>query len=112
MTEKNNQEKQQKFMEMQLMMQHMQQLQQQSQMVEQQFLELKQLEENLTQLGEVKENTKSYSLIGAGIYSESELKDTKKVLMKVSRDIAVKKTIPEVLCTFIETLILCKPVRS
>jgi len=92
---KNKEEIQQKYIEMQFLMQHMQQLQQQSQMIEQQFLELKAVDESLNSLTNSKEDTKSFSLIGAGIFAESQIKNTQNILMNVGSKVVLRKTIPE-----------------
>lgn len=92
---KNNNQNQQRYIELQLLMNQLQQLSQQAQVIEGQFIELKKIEENLKDLEKTKPNTNSFSLIGAGIFAESEIKDTKNILMNVGSQVAVKKPIPE-----------------
>lgn len=87
--------KQQQFMELQVLAQQINQLHQQSQMIQQQFAELKALKENLADLEQTKPNTNSFSLLGAGIFIESEVKNTKHVLMNVGSQVLVKKTITQ-----------------
>jgi prefoldin alpha subunit len=53
------------------------------------------LKENMSSLEKVKANSKSFSAIGAGIYSESEIKDTKQVLINVGAGVFVKKNTAE-----------------
>lgn len=92
---KNSNQHQQKYIELQMLMHQLQQLNQQAQAIEGQFFELKQIEDNLKNLEKTKSNTESFSLIGAGIFAESEIKDTKNVLMNVGSQVAVKKPISE-----------------
>lgn len=95
-SKQNNSAKlQQKYIELQFLMQNLKQMQQQSQIAEQQFLELEMLKENLANFSEFNSGANSFSLIGSGIFAESQLKDTKNVIVKISSDIAVRKTVPE-----------------
>ncbi|GAI04216.1 unnamed protein product, partial [marine sediment metagenome] len=84
---------QEKYLGFQLLNQKLSQLNQQLSLTEQQLMELKLMEENLTNLKKVKSGTKTFSSVGPGIFVESELKDNKEILMNIGASIVVKKSI-------------------
>ncbi|MCD4759626.1 prefoldin subunit alpha [archaeon] len=89
MTDKQQQETQ-NLIAQQLMGQQVQQIEQQVATIGMQLTELEQLKENLIELKTLK-NKKIHTPIGAGIFLESELKETNNVLLNVGANVIVKK---------------------
>ncbi|MDP1694722.1 MAG: prefoldin subunit alpha [Candidatus Woesearchaeota archaeon] len=86
---------QQKYLEIQTLNQQIQQLHQQSQVLEQQKNELLSLSQTLDELDTVKPQSKMYAPLGGGLYVESIITETKKVLTNVGADVVVLKTLEE-----------------
>ena len=91
----NEQEAQQKYIELQLLEQQVNQLQHQFSLLEQQSIELKSLSENIEEIKNIKINTRTFSSLGNGIFLESELKDNKELLVNVGANVIVKKSIED-----------------
>ena len=90
MTEK--QQDTQKLMVQQLMMQQLQQIEQQISTIEQQKVDLTTLQENLEELQKLKK-VKIHTPLGAGVFLESEVKETNDVLLGVGSGVIVKKDV-------------------
>ena len=86
---------QQKYLEVQTLNQQIQQLHQQSQVLERQKNELLSLSQTLDELDTVKPQSKMYAPLGGGLYVESIITETKKVLTNVGADVVVSKTLEE-----------------
>ena len=87
---------QKKYMEYQALEQHINQLQQQLMAVNEHMHELLSLSESLGQISKTKPKTNSFSQLGPGVFIESEIKNTKRLLMNVGANIAVFKSVDEV----------------
>jgi len=91
----NEEELQNKYMELQLAEQQFQQLHHQLESLNQQALDLQKLEVNLDDLKKVKKNSKMLSSLGQGIFFESELKNKDELIVNVGANIMVKKSIAD-----------------
>lgn len=85
----------QKYVMLQLIDAQIKELEKEISALEQRAAEITSLKLSLKALAESKPNSKSFSPIGLGIYSESEIKNTKEVLVNVGADVLVKKTVTE-----------------
>ncbi len=84
-----------KYLELQILNQQIRQLQQQIANLENQAMELEVLEDNLEELKKVKEGTEILVSLGAGIFAKASLKDNKKLIMNVGSNTMVKKEVDE-----------------
>ncbi len=82
-----------KYLELQMLNQQIKQLQQQIVNLENQMMELEVLEDNLEELKKVKEGTEILVSMGAGIFAKAQLKDNKKVIVNVGTNTMVKKEV-------------------
>ena len=82
----------QKYMEFQLLNQQIQQSQQQFQMITQQVVELKNLNNNLSQLSKVESGSEMYNNLGVGVHVKSTIKDFKNLLVNVGSGVFVQKS--------------------
>jgi prefoldin alpha subunit len=85
-----NKEDNSKMIESQLMNQQLNQLQQQLHTLDHQLGELTNLSLDLESLKDQK-NAKTFSSLGGGIFIESEIKESKSVLLSVGSNILIKK---------------------
>ena len=92
--EKNIQEK---YMQFQQVQEHLEQIIKHLEMLRQQQREIGLSIEALKELQDAKPNTEILAPIANGIFFKAELKDHKKLLVNVGADVAVEKTIPEVI---------------
>ena len=92
--EKNIQEKYRQF---QLVQEHLEQITKHLEMLHQQQREIGVSIEALKELQDAKLNTEILAPVANGIFFKSELKDHKKLLVNVGAEVAVEKTIPEVI---------------
>ncbi|MDD5133399.1 MAG: prefoldin subunit alpha [Candidatus Nanoarchaeia archaeon] len=86
---------QQKYIELQMLDQQIKQVQQQHSILQQQVEELMRLDIDLDDLTKVKENSKAFFPLSAGVFVEGSINNTKELLINVGADVSVKKTIPE-----------------
>ncbi len=86
---------QQKYLEFQALEQEIKLLQQHLMNLNQQLLELKRLRQDLGALKQAKVGAKTFSPLGAGIYVETELKDTSKLLINTGASVLTSKTVEE-----------------
>ncbi|MEM4245165.1 MAG: prefoldin subunit alpha [Candidatus Nanoarchaeia archaeon] len=84
-----------KYLELQILNQQIRQLQQHIANLENQVMELEVLEDNLEEIKKVKEGGEILVSLGAGIFAKANLKDNKKVIMNVGANTMVKKEIDE-----------------
>ena len=84
-----------KYLMLQLLDAQIKELEKELSALEVQSKNILNLKESLTSLEKSKENSRGFSAIGAGIYSESDIKDTKNVLVNVGAGVLVKKSVPE-----------------
>jgi len=89
-----NKQDTQKLMAQQLMMQQLQQIEQQIASIEQQRVDLTALQENIGELQKLKK-VKIHTPLGAGVFLESEVKETKDVLLGVGSGVIVKKDVKD-----------------
>ncbi len=87
-----NEDAQQKYIEFQMASQQLNKLNQQFSLINNKILELKNLDQGLSDLGLVKQNEEILIPFGAGILIKASIKDSKDVLMNVGADIVVKKS--------------------
>lgn len=89
-----SEESQKKYMELQFLDQQIKQLQQQLMGVNQQVMELKKIDDDLTEFEKVKEDSKMFFALGPGIFAEGTLTN-KDLLLNVGSSVLVKKPIME-----------------
>lgn len=87
-----NEETQKKYMELQLLDQQIKQLQQQLMTVNQQIVELRRVDDDLTEFGKIKENSNMFFALGPGIFAEGAISN-KDLLLNVGSNVLVKKPI-------------------
>lgn len=84
-----------KYLELQILTQQIRQLQQHIANLENQIVELEVLEDNLEEIKKIKEGGDILVSLGAGIFAKGQLKDNKKVVMNVGANTMVKKDVDE-----------------
>ena len=87
-----NEDKQQKYIEFQMASQQLNKLNQHFSLITSKVLELKNLDQSLSDLESVKLNEEILVPFGAGILIKASIKDSKDVLMNVGSDIVVEKS--------------------
>ncbi|MBD3248652.1 prefoldin subunit alpha [Candidatus Woesearchaeota archaeon] len=92
---KDQQEIQQKHMQLQMLDQQMQQVQKQLQMLDQQIKDLQTTSQALTDIREVKPGTEVLFPISNGIFLKGELKENDRLTINVGANTSVEKTIDE-----------------
>lgn len=93
--EKNKDDMQKKYLELQIIVNQISQLQQQILAIQQQVLELRNLKENLDKFKDVKIGTETYIPLGGNIFTKAKLQDNKEFLVSVGANILVTKTLEE-----------------
>lgn len=93
--EKEKQQLQEKYMQMQRIEQQMQQIQKQLKLIEQQTQELILTEQALDDLKNTKTGTEILVPLASGIFVKAELKDNKDLAVNVGADTVVKKDVGE-----------------
>ncbi len=93
--EKNKEEIQKKYLELQIIANQINQLQQQISLMQNQILELKNLRENILRFNEVKLGSLSYSPIGSNIFVKSKIEDNQEFLVSVGSNVLVAKSADE-----------------
>lgn len=91
--EKNKRNKQEKYLEFQMLTSQYQKLDQQLQNLEQQILELISLDTNLEDLSDIKDNTHVLVPFGAGILIPASINTSKNLLVNVGANTIVEKNI-------------------
>lgn len=86
---------QQKYIMLQMIDAQIKELEKEISAIEQRAFEISNLKLSLRAMAESKPNSKSFSPLGLGIFTESEIKNTKDVLVNVGAGVMVKKTIVE-----------------
>jgi len=94
-SEDNKKKLEEKYLMLQLLDAQIKELEKELTALEVQNKNILNLKESLSSLEKSKENSGGFSAIGAGIYTESDIKDTKNVLVNVGAGVLVKKTISE-----------------
>ena len=82
----------QKYFMLQMIDAQIKEIEKQIMELEQRSAEISSLKSSLKALGDSKNNSKSFSSLGLGIYTESEIKNTKDVLVNVGSGVLVKKS--------------------
>ncbi len=95
MVEKEQQEVQQKYILLQMIENQMRQIEQDIREISNRNQDLSLLKNHLDTLKESQANVKLKAPIGAGIYVDAELKNSKDVFINIGAGVIVKKTIPE-----------------
>ena len=88
-------EVQQEYLKLQVLDGQIQEIQKQLETMEEQNFQLLTLKENIGSVKNFKENSKVFAPINPGIYLESELKNSKEVLVNIGSNIFVKKTLKD-----------------
>lgn len=91
----NDQEKQQKMMQLQIMNQQGEQLKQQLMQFEEQMANLNMLQESLKVLEKTEVGNEMYTPLSSGVFVNAELKENKHVLISVGAGIIIKKKIED-----------------
>ncbi len=92
----NNEEKQEAYMELQMLDQKIKQLQKKMEKMEEQLMELNLVKNAVKDFEKLKEGQELQVPLANGIYMQAEVKDTKELLVNVGAYVMVSKTIPEV----------------
>lgn len=90
----DQQELNEKYMELQIIEQQLKQVNQQLLNLDSQLLELQRIEDNLGDITKTKKDTELLVALGGGVFSKAELKDNKTVLVNVGANIVVEKDVP------------------
>ncbi|MDD5649973.1 MAG: prefoldin subunit alpha [Candidatus Nanoarchaeia archaeon] len=90
----NHESMHQKYAELQTVDAQIKQIQQQLMGINQQILELKKVDDDLTEFEKVKTGSKMFFALGPGIFAEGSI-DSKDLLLNVGSNITVKKPIME-----------------
>lgn len=96
MDKKQQEELQQKYLELQLLGNQIKQLQKQMQATEEQIIELRTVAEGLSELNNAEKGSEMLAPISEGIFVKAALEDTKELIVNVGSDVCVKKTAQEV----------------
>ena len=86
---------QQKMLELQFLEQQAKQFEQQSTTIQAQIVELKTLEEALSDLSKVKEGKELFIPLGSGFFIKAKMAENKELLMNVGTKILLKKSYPD-----------------
>ena len=86
---------QEKYFELQILNSEIEQLQQQMQRAERQILDLKKLEDTLTDLSKTEPGTESLAALGQGIFVKTKIETAKEVVMAVGANVSVTKTVED-----------------
>lgn len=95
MQKQKNEDVQNKYMELQLIIQQINELQQQHSSIQNQLFELNHLKESLNELNNLKEGTESFVPMGLNIFTKAKIQDTNELLVNVGSNVFVTKTIEE-----------------
>ena len=93
--ERNKEDVQKKYLELQILANQINQLQQQILSIQNQFIELKNLKTNLEKFGELKLNSETYFPFGLNIFAKARITDTQEFLVGVGSNILLPKTLKE-----------------
>ena len=93
--EKNNQDIQKNYLELQLLVNQISQIQQQIVSIQTQLNEIKNLKDSLEKLNKVKLNTEIYVPLGLNIFTKAKLANNDEFLVAVGNDILVEKSLEE-----------------
>jgi prefoldin alpha subunit len=91
----NEEERNQKMMELQFMSQQVQQMQEHIQTTQRQMVELASVAVILDEVNKSEKGDNTLFSLGAGVFGFGKLDDTKKIIMNVGAKTAVEKSIPE-----------------
>lgn len=91
----NEEEMQQKYMELQMMSRHIKAAQQQLEGIDEQIGSMGNLVTELDNLKEAKEGSEMLSPIGEGIFVRSKLADNNQLIVNVGANVAVTKNVDE-----------------
>ena len=89
------QEMQQKYMELQMLDAQIKQIEQQMTTIEQQIAEIIMIQQAVEALPNTKKGTDLFVPISQGIFIKAKVEDTDSLLINVGSNVAVKKTLPE-----------------
>ena len=96
MAEEDNKSKiEEKYMMLQLIGSQMKELEKEISTIEEKSEDMINMKSQLSNLSELKLNSKSLAPFGLGLYVESEIKNTKQVLVNVGAGVLVKKSVGE-----------------
>lgn len=84
---------QQEYFKLQMLDSQMKELEKNISILEEQVLQLQDLKENIGKINNLKQGSKMHSPISPGIYVESELLNSKNILVNVGANIFIKKDI-------------------
>jgi prefoldin alpha subunit len=91
----NDENLQEKYLQLQLLDAQMKGFQQEMNLIEQKKLELSKMSEGLSGLKKLKKGTSVRAPMGAGVYVESVLDNISEVLLNVGADVIVRKPVNE-----------------
>lgn len=90
----NHEDMQKRYVELQTIDSQIKQLQQQLMNINQQILELKKVDDDLTEFEKVKEQSKMFFSLGPGIFAEGTITN-KELMLNVGSNITIRKSVPE-----------------
>lgn len=93
--EKENEELQQKYVDLQILINQINQIQQQINAIQTQNVELRNLQLSLNDISNVKKDTEAYVPVGSNIFTKSKILDNKDFLVGVGSNVFVSKTLEE-----------------
>jgi len=91
----NSEKMEQKYVMLQMIDAQIKELEKEISAIEQRAFDIASLKSSLRAFGETKQGSKSFSSLGLGIYCESEVKNTKEVLVNVGSGVIVKKSVAD-----------------
>jgi prefoldin alpha subunit len=89
-------DKQQKYLELQMMQQQIEEISKQTEELNQQLLDIEISRNALEEVGKTEVGTEILAQIANGIFVKTKLLDNEKLIVNVGADTTVEKTIPEV----------------
>src|SRR3989344_3999359 len=95
-TQMNDEERQQRYMQFQLLQQQLEQVNEHLQLLNQQAAELDISINAVNELGQTELDNEILAPISNGIFLKAKLIDNKKMIVNVGSDTTVEKTVPEV----------------
>lgn len=93
--EMNQNNLQEKVIELNVLDSRLKEIQQQIQVIDQQLMELQILEKNIDELKKVKKNSETLSSLGPGVFIKSRIENNEEIFIDIGSKIIAKKTAEE-----------------
>ncbi|MEK6835028.1 MAG: prefoldin subunit alpha [Nanoarchaeota archaeon] len=95
MPKQKNKDLEQKYLELQVIIQQINQVQQQLSNIQDHVLELNNLKDSVSSLTEIKDNNESFVPVGFNIFTKAKLQNVDELLVNVGSNVFVIKSIDE-----------------